>query len=48
MEKQRKKYDSELKNLRQTAKQSVNEQVNEKEKENQSLLKTNSMLTVQL
>ena len=48
MEKQRKKYVSELKSLRGRALQSENEQVNEKNNENQRLLKTNSMLSVML
>lgn len=48
MEKQRKKYESELKNLRGQARMSENEQVNEKDKENKALLATNSKLIGEL
>ena len=48
MEKQQKKYESELKNLRGQARMSENEHLNKKEEENQSLLKTNSSLISQL
>ena len=48
MEKQRKKYESENKNLRGQARMSENEHLNKKEEENQSLLKTNSALISQL
>ena len=44
MEKQRKKFESENKNLRGQAKMSENELLNKKQEENQSLLKTNSQL----
>ena len=47
-EKQRKKYESELKNLRGQARMSENEQVNEKDKENHALLATNSKLIGEL